>query len=82
MDEDQLINQYLVTLKKVNDIIERMKATGDYDNQQLIDASIILSDELPKLMFNEEQLDVLRNSIKLKCMSLEAMMNNDKRARN
>ena len=78
MNEDQLINQYLLVLKRVNTITDSLRATGKFNNEQLVHASIILSQELPKMVFNEEQLKVLSESQKLKNMSFEVIDNKNK----
>ena len=62
INEEKLINKYLSVLKKVNSIIARIRATGNFDKDQLDQITITLTQELPELVFNEEQLNVIKES--------------------
>ena len=70
MNEDKLINKYLAVLKKVTTITARLRTKGEYTNKQLMDISMLLAGELPKMVFTEEELKVLAESSKLKSMSI------------
>ena len=69
MNENQIIEKYMQTLNKIENITTKLRSSGKYTGEQLINISMTLFDELPQLVFTDEELEIISNNEDLKQMS-------------